>query len=62
MTKKLRNFEQVKDVLDYGIELHRELKSLYETLADQSQQARAKLLIGLSGATRAKPRRDLEAV
>lgn len=49
MVKKLRNFEQVKDVLDYGIELHGELTKLYDRLADRSQQARAKLLLDYLG-------------
>lgn len=49
MVKKLRNFEQVKDVLDYGIELHGELTKLYGKLADRSEQARAKLLLDYLG-------------
>jgi hypothetical protein len=45
MEKKLHNFEQVKDVLDYGIELHAQLRSLYDTLSGRSEQARVKMVL-----------------
>jgi hypothetical protein len=45
MEKKLHNFEQVKDVLDYGKELHAQLSVLYTSLGRQSEQARVKMLL-----------------
>lgn len=45
MQKKLHNFEQVKDVLDYGIELHAQLRTLYSDLSEQSDQARVKMVL-----------------
>lgn len=45
MDKKLRNFEQVKDVLDYGIELHAQLSAFYTNLERHSAQARVKLML-----------------
>jgi hypothetical protein len=45
MQKKLHNFEQVKDVLDYGIELHAQLRTLYSDLGEQSDQARVKMVL-----------------
>lgn len=45
MEKKLRNFEQVKDVLDYGIELHAHLRTLYDKIGEQAEQARVKMLL-----------------
>jgi hypothetical protein len=45
MEKKLRNFEQVKDVLDYGMELHTQLSSLYHSIGEQSDQARVKMVL-----------------
>lgn len=45
MEKKLHNFEQAKDVVDYGIELHAQLRALYSDLSEHSGQARVKLLL-----------------
>lgn len=43
--KKLHNFEQARDVVDYGIELHAQLNALYHGLSDASDQTRVKLLL-----------------
>lgn len=45
MAKTMHNFEQVKDVLDYGIDLHAQLKGLYDRLGRQSEQARVQMLL-----------------
>jgi len=45
MEEKLRKFEQVKDVLDYGKFLHAEMKALAERIEDQEQSARIRLLL-----------------
>lgn len=45
MEKKLHNFEQAKDVLDYGIELHAQLRTLYSDLSERSDQARVKMVL-----------------
>lgn len=45
MEKKLHNFEQAKDVLDYGIELHTQLRALYDSLSQQSEQQRVKMVL-----------------
>ena len=45
MERKLHNFEQVKDVLDYGKELHAQLSVLYTSLGRASEQARVKMLL-----------------
>ena len=41
----MHNFEQVKDVLDYGKMIHTELRKFYESLNKQNGQARAKMLL-----------------
>lgn len=45
MENKIHNFEQVKDVLDYGIELHGELRALYDKLGAKSDKERVKMLL-----------------
>ncbi|HYE33830.1 hypothetical protein [Methylocaldum sp.] len=45
MHQQMHNFEQVKDVLDYGIQLHSELTELYDSLNQQNDQARVKMLL-----------------
>jgi rubrerythrin len=45
METKLRQFEQVKDVLEYGKLLHQEIKTLAERMEDVEQSARLKLLL-----------------
>jgi rubrerythrin len=45
METKLRQFEQVKDVLEYGKLLHQEIKALAERMEDVEQSARLKLLL-----------------
>jgi hypothetical protein len=45
MTGKMHNFEQVKDVLAYGIDLHKRLRSVYDDLGDQSDQTRVKMVL-----------------
>lgn len=45
METKLRQFEQVKDVLEYGRLLHQEIKALCERIEDTEQSARLKLLL-----------------
>lgn len=49
MDKRLHNFEQVKDILDYGIELHAQLRVLYNTLGKESDQERVKMLLDYLG-------------
>ena len=49
MERKLHNFEQVKDVLDYGIELHSQLRLLYRTLGRESGQERVRMLLDYLG-------------
>ncbi|SMF96589.1 hypothetical protein SAMN02949497_3994 [Methylomagnum ishizawai] len=49
MKKHLRNFEQAKDVLDYGIDLHGQLGALYHALGRHSDQDRAKLVLDYLG-------------
>lgn len=45
MEEKLRKFEQVRDVLDYGKFLHAEMKALAQRIEDQEQSARIRLLL-----------------
>ncbi|BBA33652.1 hypothetical conserved protein [Methylocaldum marinum] len=45
MEQQMHNFEQVKDVLDYGIQLHGQLTDLYDSLNQQNDQARVKMLL-----------------
>lgn len=45
MNQQMHNFEQVKDVLDYGIKLHSELTELYASLNRQNDQTRVKMLL-----------------
>lgn len=45
MTEKMHNFEQVKDVLAYGIDLHTRLRDVYEQLGQQSEQTRVKMVL-----------------
>lgn len=45
MEQQMHNFEQVKDVLDYGIHLHNQLTELYDSLNQQNDQARVKMLL-----------------
>lgn len=63
MKNKLHNFEQVKDVLDYGIELHSQLRVLYNDLARESEQERVKMVLDYLGRherTRAEAMRRFE--
>lgn len=41
----MHNFEQVKDVLDYGKAIHTELRKFYESHNEQNRQARVKMLL-----------------
>ncbi len=43
--EKLRKFEQVRDVIEYGKFLHQEMKALAERIEDQEQSKRLKLLL-----------------
>lgn len=43
--EKLRKFEQVRDVIDYGKFLHSEMKALAQRIEDQEQNAHLKLLL-----------------
>lgn len=45
MNEKMHNFEQVKDVLDYGIGVHARLHDVYEKLQRQSEQTRVKMVL-----------------
>jgi rubrerythrin len=45
MDKQMHNFEQVKDVLDYGRKLHVELREFYDSVSHGSEQARVKMLL-----------------
>ncbi len=45
MEQQMHNFEQVKDVLDYGIQLHSQLTELYDSLNQQNDQTRVKMLL-----------------
>ncbi|MFN3920290.1 MAG: hypothetical protein ACK4JF_08415 [Methylohalobius sp.] len=45
METKLRQFEQVRDVLEYGKLLHQEIKALAERIEDVEQSTRLKLLL-----------------
>ena len=45
MTEKIHNFEQVKDVLAYGIDLHARLREVYDRLGVQSEQTRVKMVL-----------------
>ncbi len=45
MEEKLRKFEQVKDVLEYGKDLHKALKALAEKMENQEQKAHVQLLL-----------------
>ena len=41
----MHNFEQVKDVLDYGKTVHADLRKFYESLNEQNEQAHVKMLL-----------------
>lgn len=41
----MHNFEQVKDVLDHGRQLHADLRGFYDSLNERGQQARVKMLL-----------------
>lgn len=41
----MHNFEQVKDVLDHGRQLHADLRGFYESLNEKEQQARVRMLL-----------------
>lgn len=41
----MHNFEQVKDVLDYGRQLHADLSGFYESLNERKQQVRVRMLL-----------------
>jgi len=45
MTSKMHNFEQIKDVLAYGIDLHMRLRETYDQLGLQSEQTRVKMVL-----------------
>ncbi len=46
----MHNFEQVKDVLEYGQKIHADLQSFYRSINDEKQQTRVKMLLDfLSG-------------
>jgi rubrerythrin len=45
MNKKMHNFEQVIDVLDYGRKLHIQLREFYNSLHYESEQTRVKMLL-----------------
>lgn len=45
MSKTMHNFEQVKDVLDYGIQIHTRLRDVYDRLQQQSEQTRVKMVL-----------------
>lgn len=41
----MKNFKQVKDVLDYGKALHTQMRGYYEQVREQSDQSRVKMLL-----------------
>lgn len=43
----MRNFEQVKDVLDHGKELHEQIRDYYDTLKRQADQTEIRLKMAL---------------
>ncbi len=45
MSNEMHNFEQVKDVLDYGIKIHTRLRDVYDRLQQQSEQTRVKMVL-----------------
>lgn len=45
MNEKMHNFEQVKDVLNYGRQLHGRLHDVYEQLQQQADQTRVKMVL-----------------
>ena len=45
MTARMHNFEQVRDVLAYGIDLHTRLRDTYDQLGLQSEQTRVKMVL-----------------
>lgn len=45
MEEKLRKFEQVRDVLEYGKDLHRSLQALAERIESEEQRGHVKLLL-----------------
>ncbi len=45
MNEQMHNFEQVRDVLDYGIRLHGRLTEVYDRLQQQSDQTRVKMVL-----------------
>ena len=45
MTERMHNFEQVKDVLAYGIDLHTRLRDTYDRLGVESEQTRVKMVL-----------------
>lgn len=45
----MHNFEQVKDVLDYGQKIHADLQSFYRSINDEKQQIRVEMLLDFLG-------------
>lgn len=45
MSEAMHNFEQVRDVLDYGIRLHGRLHDTYQHLHEQSEKTRVKMVL-----------------
>lgn len=45
MSEQLHNFEQVRDVLNYGIGLHDRLHDVYRQLQEDSEQTRVKMVL-----------------
>ncbi|CAI8821424.1 MULTISPECIES: hypothetical protein [Methylococcus] len=43
----MKNFEQVRDVLDHGKELHDQIRAYYETLKKQTDQSEIRLKMAL---------------
>jgi hypothetical protein len=41
----MHNFEQVKDVLEYGQKTHADLQSFYRSINDEKQQTRVQMLL-----------------
>ncbi|MFO1418995.1 MAG: hypothetical protein U1E83_10035 [Methylotetracoccus sp.] len=41
----MKNFKQVKDVLDFGKELHAQITAYYERVREQSDQSRVQMLL-----------------
>lgn len=56
----MRNFEQVKDVLDHGMELHDQIRAYYDTLKKRAEKKQARLKMVLDYLSRhEKEQRDL---